>query len=918
MPINCHFIPPGAQFWAQAAQRLIERSAECSAPLSVCMVVVPSPAHGVLLKQALSEQLGHSFIPPLIGTLDDYLRLQPPDDAADAPASKTERLLALYASLRQTPWLKKLFAARRNTDLLPLAQTLIAMSDELTAALLPSALLQPDSVDDRWRSALAQLSPRGVTLLSDEAQLVWQLWQVERDARDPGVNRHAALQRMAGQASAPLTWFAATKPDAIETTFLTTWSQRQPVEQIEIDWRAQAVPTLYAHSWPELLSTDASRPDASDPFSTAPRLSKDVHPSATLEAVSNGAVTPEVTIKGRVALCPAVSMEQQAQSAAQLIVDWVVAGHQRIAVIPQDRLVARRLRALLERADIVVADDTGWKLSTTRAASVLHAWIMLASSGGDVMRLLDFVQSPFQQHPAYEDVAQRKSMEAALIGAGIGAGWEAIADALVAQPAMRDWVIGLAREAQRYKAARSITAWVQSTQQVLEFAGFARAMAEDSAGAQVLAMLAQLAAHTEHLQQTFSLAEWRALVDLQLEQTVFNAARDDVRVMMVPLSASLLRQFDAAIVLSVDAEHLPSRSSEILFFADAVRRELNLETRAQRQTEQLRQFAALLISCPEVVLCWQAKRDGENVAPSPWIERLGLTLSLTDQAALPLVQPEIAEISLSPQPLQPPTPSAPMLLPKTLSASGYNTLVICPYQFFASRMLALSPPDELIELPERRDYGQWLHQILHHYHEALRQDKTPADQRLALMTSISDAVFDQVVLSNPAALSFRARWLKRQAPYVTWANQQEQDGWQFAFGEQSYERLIEWEQGSVKLIGKVDRVDQHVSGDSRVLDYKSGRKRSLQTRIAEREDHQLPFYALLVDPAPESAAYVTIDETQPAMVEATDLADWRQALVQRLRDQLTAIGQGAALPANGTLQNCGRCTMRGVCRKGLW
>lgn len=909
MPISCHFIPPGAQFWAQAAQRLIDRSAASQVPIASCIVMVPSPAHGVLLKHGLSERLGQSFIPPLIRTLDDYLRLQAPDDDLAAAASKAERLLALYASLRQTAWLKKLFSARRNTDLLPLAQTLIAMSDELTHALLPSALLQPESVDDRWRSALAQLSPRGMTLLSDEAQLVWQLWQVERDARDPGVIRHQMLQRLAAEANAPLTWLAVTTPDAIETAFLTRWSERQPVEKIAIDWRAQALPALYAHSWPELLSTDSLKSNSTDGIGTA-----SIAPGNAPAALPNAAVSTP----GGVALCPASSMEQQAQAAAQLIVNWVLAGRQRIAVIPQDRLVARRLRALLERADIVVADDTGWKLSTTRAASVLHAWIMLASSGGDVMRLLDFVQSPFQQHPAYQDVAQRKAMEASLVSAGIGAGWEAIADALLAQPEIRDWVLGLAREAQRYKAARSIGAWVQSTQQALQFAGFVEAMEADSAGAQVLAMLMQLAAQTEHVQQTFSLAEWRALVDLQLEQTVFIASRDDVRVMMVPLSASMLRQFDAAIVLSVDAEHLPSRSSEVLFFADAVRRELNLETRAQRQTEQLRQFAALLMSCPEVVLCWQATRDGENIAPSSWIQRLALTLALADQPSLPLVQPEIAVVSLSPQPMQAPRPAAPALLPKTLSASGYNSLVTCPYQFFASRMLALSPPEELVELPERRDYGQWLHQILHRYHEALRQYDTPADQRLALMASISDEVFDQVVSCNPAALSFRARWLKRQEPYVAWANQQQQDGWQFAFGEQWYERLIDWEQGSVKLIGKVDRVDQNASGDSRVLDYKSGRKRSLQVRIAEREDHQLPFYALLVDPAPDSAAYVTIDETRPATVEATELAEWREALSQRLRDQLTAIGKGAALPANGTLQNCGRCTMRGLCRKGLW
>ena len=63
-------------------------------------------------------------------TLDNWLEQQPPDVAGSA-ATPSERLMALYASLRETPWLKKLFAARRNTDLMPLAQTLIGLGDDL-------------------------------------------------------------------------------------------------------------------------------------------------------------------------------------------------------------------------------------------------------------------------------------------------------------------------------------------------------------------------------------------------------------------------------------------------------------------------------------------------------------------------------------------------------------------------------------------------------------------------------------------------------------------------------------------------------------------------------------------------------------------------------------------------------------------
>jgi ATP-dependent helicase/nuclease subunit B len=349
------------------------------------------------------------------------------------------------------------------------------------------------------------------------------------------------LQHFAKQASTPLFWCAAEEPDALEKAFLSAWSERQPVEQITLDWRLDALPAVYARSWPELKDSDSAL-------------------SIAGEAVDPIDATLPITRPPGVALCPAASMEQEAQAAAQMIVDWIASGLRRIAVIPQDRLVARRLRALLERADIVVADDTGWKLSTTRAASVLHAWIALASSGGDVIRLLDFLQSPFQQHPALTDLAERKAMETALITAGTGAGWDSIGQTLSKQPALQEWVVQLTREATRYRAARSIGEWVASTQKVIELAGCADAMAADSAGMQVLAMLTQLAAQTEHLQQTFTLAEWSALIDLQLEQTVYSAPRDDLRVMMVPLSASVLRQFDAAIVLS---------SADVNFFGEA-------------------------------------------------------------------------------------------------------------------------------------------------------------------------------------------------------------------------------------------------------------------------------------------------------------------------------------------------------------
>ena len=53
-------------------------------------------------------------------------------------------------------------------------------------------------------------------------------------------------------------------------------------------------------------------------------------------------------------------------------------GLRRIALVAEDRLTARRVRALLERQQVLVADETGWKLTTTRAAATVDALLECA------------------------------------------------------------------------------------------------------------------------------------------------------------------------------------------------------------------------------------------------------------------------------------------------------------------------------------------------------------------------------------------------------------------------------------------------------------------------------------------------------------------------------------------------------------
>lgn len=912
MSLETRRIPPGPGFWPHVARHLIaDIGPSASAPdLSSALVLVPAWHQARLLRRALAEQIGPSFIPPRIRTPVSWLSQVLPDPVHEGPASSGERLISMYASLRELGWLKKLFAARRNTDLMPLAQTLLSLCDELTATLLPAALAQPQAIEERWHAALSRLSPRAAALLSEEARLVWNLWQAERDARDPGIRLHATMQRAAAEAACPLYWCAPAQPDALQDSFLKAYARRHPVRIMTLDWTPAAVPTVFRRSWPELL-------EAADAAGAAGVAAPFAEALEDRPAAVDGMIAAPAGLRGY----EATGMEDEALCAAQTIIGWLTQGKLRVAIIPQDRVVARRVRALLERAQVVVSDETGWKLSTTRAAAVLHAWLALAASGGDVAALLDFLKSPF----LFEDVddasdatALRSAIERALLAAGVTTGWSNLLDAVAKLPQSAALIEAIAREAQRYHGRKTMTEWVTSTLSAFGALGITSGMAADIAGAQVLAMLDQIYLDGELLDQRFTLAEWRALVDLQMEQTVFVAPRDDQRVMMVPLNGTSLREFDAAIVVGADSDHLPSRPAEALFFSNAVRRELGLATRESRQCQQLRDLTALLMSCPEVVMSWQGWRGGEKNTQSVWLQRLNLALRSAGSPALPPHLPDRVISTLVAAPAHMPRPSAPGLMPARLSASAYNRLVNCPYQFFGSRMLKLSAADELTELPQKRDYGEWLHAILKRYHDAVHVQSVPVEQRQALMASISDVVFDEIREKNPAALGYASRWSKIRSAYVVWANAHEASGWQFGVGEQSLERLLCWEGGELMLVGQVDRIDLHSNGERMVLDYKSSKKDKLIARLRTREDHQLPFYGLLLDPAPVEAAYVAIDDEKPALATADDYALWRDALQSQIIASWQALAAGAGLPASGTEKSCAWCELRGLCRKGVW
>ena len=64
-----------------------------------------------------------------------------------------------------------------------------------------------------------------------------------------------------------------------------------------------------------------------------------------------------------------------------------------VALIAQDRVLVRRVRALLERQRVALLDETGWKLSTTRAAALVMSLLMAARADAGTDSLLDWLKN---------------------------------------------------------------------------------------------------------------------------------------------------------------------------------------------------------------------------------------------------------------------------------------------------------------------------------------------------------------------------------------------------------------------------------------------------------------------------------------------------------------------------------------------
>ena len=383
---------------------------------------------------------------------------------------------------------------------------------------------------------------------------------------------------------------------------------------------------------------------------------------------------------------------------------------------------------------------------------------------------------------------------------------------------------------------------------------------------------------------------------------------------MLPLAQLLGRQLAAVVMPGCDEIRLAVSPEPPGAWTPQQRALLGLPARAELDHAQ-RAAWQYALTAPHLDVLWRISEGGESLMPSGYVQELLLTQNL-GIAPDPRLQRTLAA-----QPTQQPAPVGQALQISKLSASAYEDLRRCPYRFFALRQLKLQEADELESELGKRDFGNWLHLLLHTFQNSLKNSSNQGiavdlRTRAAMLNIAADEATQALGLSAEEFFPFAAIWPRVRSGYLDWLATHEASGASYVEGEVWKNMPL----ASIELVGKLDRIDQMPDGSRVVMDYKTEPRSTTQGRIdSAAEDTQLAFYAALLEDDTLAAAYVSLGEKEPTKTfMQPEIVELRDELIGGILSDMARIAEGAPLPALGEGKACDYCSARGLCRKDFW
>ena len=314
-----------------------------------------------------------------------------------------------------------------------------------------------------------------------------------------------------------------------------------------------------------------------------------------------------------------------------------------------------------------------------------------------------------------------------------------------------------------------------------------------------------------------------------------------------PLEARL-NHFDTIILGGCNEGIWPLGVNSDSWMSRPMKQEFGFEL-PERQIGVLALDFSNLLGAPEVYLTRAKMTNGTPTSKSRWLMRLETVLkslgfapnNLSLDDSLPLASG--LDIPSKFIKISPPAPHPPVSArPRKFSSSAIEKLMRDPYGIFAEYILKLKPLGDLTPVADASDFGNIVHKILEEFGKNWPH-QYPKNAKEILLT-LGDKAFAQ----SGFAVEKQAFWRPKYAKIIDWLTSHETSYRQniTQIHNEIWGRIIfqDLPGGKVEIYAKADRLDETVDGQINIIDYKTGRGRSLK-EVKLGYAPQLPIEGLI-------------------------------------------------------------------------
>ena len=304
--------------------------------------------------------------------------------------------------------------------------------------------------------------------------------------------------------------------------------------------------------------------------------------------------------------------------------------------------------------------------------------------------------------------------------------------------------------------------------------------------------------------------------------------------------------FKKLIILSVNEEKLPAGKSNNSFIPFVLKKYFNMPTHEERDAVFAYHFYRLLQRVEEVYLVYNTQNDDFGSGePSRFLTQLQAELPTLDlqHQLLSANLPDFNDKSIRIEKTASVKKSIIDWAQHKVSPSSLNTYIACPLQFYYRYIAGIRQEEEVEEFMESSTLGSAIHDALEQGYEDFVGQKLDeaaiveigARSLNALNTILKHKFKQRLAHGKNHLLHQVAQQMCRQFLATEKEHIVAGESLQLQSLEQSIEHQLELGELTVKLFGKVDRIDL-LNGQCRIIDYKTGLVESKDLRIESWED----------------------------------------------------------------------------------